>query len=255
MATMSSTSIPNSYSQAVQHECWNKAMQDELDALSQNHTWDVVPCPPFVKPIGCKWIYSIKLNSDGTLARYKARLVALGNRQEYGIDYEETFAPVAKMTTVRTILAIAASQSWPLYQMDVKNAFLHGDLKEDVYMRLPQGVSSIITGAVAKLRRSLYGLKQAPRAWFEKFQHALSHLGFHPSSYDPSMFLHHASTGITILLVYVDDIIITGTDADMIHQLQASLHESFHMKDLGPLNYFLGLEVHQSAKRHRTPST
>ena len=194
-------------------------MQDELDALSQNHTWDVVPCPPFVKPIGCKWIYSIKLNSDGTLARYKARLVALGNRQEYGIDYDETFAPVAKMTTVRTLLAIAASQSWPLYQMDVKNAFLHGDLKEDVYMRLPQGVSSIITGAVAKLRRSLYGLKQAPRAWFEKFQHALRHLGFHPSSYDPSMFLHHASTGITILLVYVDDIIITGTDAAMIHQL------------------------------------
>eukprot|EP00268_Persea_americana_P067868 TRINITY_DN9389_c0_g1_i14.p1 TRINITY_DN9389_c0_g1~~TRINITY_DN9389_c0_g1_i14.p1 ORF type:complete len:382 (-),score=56.41 TRINITY_DN9389_c0_g1_i14:482-1627(-) len=248
MATMSSTSIPNSYSQAVQHECWNDAMQDELDALAQNHTWDVVQCPPSVKPIGCKCIYSIKLKPNGTLDRYKARLVALGNRQVYGIDYEETFAPVAKMTTVRTILAIAASQSWPLYQMDVKNAFLHGDLKEDVYMRLPQGVSSIITGAVAKLRRSLYGLKQAPRAWFEKFQHALSHLGFHPSPYDPSMFLHHASTGITILLVYVDDIIITGTDADMIHQLQASLHESFHMKDLGPLNYFLGLEVHQFAK-------
>eukprot|EP00268_Persea_americana_P046415 TRINITY_DN47812_c0_g1_i1.p1 TRINITY_DN47812_c0_g1~~TRINITY_DN47812_c0_g1_i1.p1 ORF type:complete len:104 (+),score=22.25 TRINITY_DN47812_c0_g1_i1:176-487(+) len=103
-------------------------MQEELDALKENHTWDVVPCPNSVKPIGCKWAYSIELNSDGSLARYKARLVTLGNRQENGIDHEETFAPVAKMTCVRTILAIAASHSWPLYQMDMKNAFLHGDL-------------------------------------------------------------------------------------------------------------------------------
>ena len=104
-------------------------MQEELDALEKNHTWDIVPSPVGVKPIGCKWIFSLKLKSNGTLDRYKAHLVALGNRQEYGIDYDETFASVAKMTTVRTILAITASQSWPLYQMDVKNAFLHGDLK------------------------------------------------------------------------------------------------------------------------------
>ena len=148
-------------------------MQEELDALKVNHTWDVVPCPPSIKPIGCKWVYSIKLHSDGTLARYKARLVALGNRQEYGIDYDETFAPVAKMTTVRTILAIAASRSWPLYQMDVKNAFLHGDLKEEVHMRLPQGYDTTSKNEVARLRRSLYGLKQAPRAWFENFRSTL----------------------------------------------------------------------------------
>lgn len=223
-------------------------MQDELNALAQNHTQDIVQCPATVKPIGCKWIYSLKLKSDGTLDRYKARLIALGNRQEYGIDYDETFAPVAKMTIIRTILAVAASQSWPLYQMDVKNAFLHADLQEDVYMSLPQGVSSLEKGFVAKLRRSLYGLKQAPRAWFEKFLDALTHLDFQPSPYDPSMFLHHASTGITVLLVYVDDILITGTNTNMIHKIQASLHEFFHMKDLGPLTYFLGLEVHQFAK-------
>ena len=245
MATLSSSSIPRSYSQAVQDKCWTQAMHDELEALEKNHTWDIVPSPLGVKPIGCKWIFSLKLKPDGTLDRYKARLVALGNRQEYGIDYDETFAPVAKMTTVRTILAVAASQSWPLYQMDVKNAFLHGDLKEDVYMRLPPGSSSS-PGMVAKLRRSLYGLKQAPRAWFEKFQEALLHLDFHPSQYDPSMFLHHASSGITVLLVYVDDIVITGPNAKMIHDLQASLHQTFQMKDLGPLHYFLGLEVHQS---------
>ena len=131
--------------------------------------------------------------------------------------------------------------------MDVKNAFLYGDLK-DVYMRLPQGVPGYPKGSVAKLCHSLYGLKQAPRAWFEKFQDALLHLDFHPSPYDPSMFLHHASKEIIVLLVYVKDIIITSPNADMIHQLQASLHDSFQMKDLGPLTYFLGLEVHQSAK-------
>lgn len=132
--------------------------------------------------------------------------------------------------------------------MDVKNAFLHGDLKEDVYMQLPQGVSGKTKGCFAKLCRSIYGLKQAPQAWFEKFQDAFLHLDFHPSPYDLSMFLYHASKGITILLVYIDDITIIVPIANMIHQLQASLHDSFHMKDLGPLTYFLGLEVHQSAK-------
>ena len=152
------------------------------------------------------------------------------------------------MTIVRTILVVATSQSRPLYQMDVKNAFLHGDLKEDVYTRLPQGISGYPKGSVAKLHRSFYGLRQAPQAWFENFQEALVHLDFHPSPYDPSMFLHHASKGITILLVYVDDVIITGPNADMIYQLQCSLHDSFQMKDLGSLTYFLGLEVHRSSK-------
>ena len=103
-------------------------MQAELQALEENHTWNIVPYPSTVKPIGSKWVFSIKLRSDGSLDRYKDRLVALGNKQEYGVDYEETFVPVAKMTTVRTILAIVASQSWRLHQIDVKNAFLHGDL-------------------------------------------------------------------------------------------------------------------------------
>ena len=158
-------------------------MQEELDTLKVNYTWDI-QCPPSIKPIGCKWVYSIKLHPDGTLACYKARLVALGNRQEYGIDYDEKFAPIAKMTTMCTILAIAASRSWPLYQMDVKSAFLHGDLKEEVYMCLPKGYDSTFKNEVARLRRSFYGLKQAPRAWFEKFRSTLLHLGFAQSPYD-----------------------------------------------------------------------
>ncbi|RWR80118.1 Retrovirus-related Pol polyprotein from transposon TNT 1-94 [Cinnamomum micranthum f. kanehirae] len=146
------------------------------------------------------------------------------------------------MTTVRLLLAIVASQSWPLYQMDVKNAFLHGDLKEDVYMRIPQGVTSPSKKSVCHLCRSLYGLKQAPRAWFKTFRDRLGTIDFTQSPYDPSLFLSHASTGFTVLLVYVDDVIITGTDDAMIKSLQASLRDSFHMKDLGPLHYFLGLE-------------
>ena len=142
MTTCSSVSIPNSYLQAIQRDSWNLAMKEELDALDHNHTWNIVDCLSAVKPNGSKWIYSIKLKFDGSLDRRKARLVAIGNRQEYGIDYDETFAPVAKMTTIRLLLAIADSKSWPLYQTDVKNAFLHRDLKEKVYMRIPQGVHS-----------------------------------------------------------------------------------------------------------------
>jgi hypothetical protein len=153
-ATLSSISISTCFSEAVKHECWQKAMDEELQALQDNHTWDVVPCPSTVKAIGCKWVFSVKLCSDGNLDRYKARLVPLGNRQKYGADYEETFAPVAKMTTVRTILSIAASQGWPLHQMDVKNAFLHGDLKEDIYMSPPPGLFSSQSSTVCNTTKN-----------------------------------------------------------------------------------------------------
>ena len=141
-----------------------------------------------MKAIGCKWVYSIKLRSDGTLDRYKARLVALGNRQEYGVDYEETFAPVAKMTTVRLVQSSAPSQGWFLHHMDVKNVFLHDDLKEDIYMAIPPGLSSSSSSDVCKLKRSLYGFKQAPRAWFDKFHSTLLQFSFKQSAYDSSLF-------------------------------------------------------------------
>jgi hypothetical protein len=246
-ASISSISIPTCYSQAVKDVRWIKAMNEELQALQENFTWDIVSCPPDIKPIGCKWVYSVKLNSDGSLNRYKARLVALGNKQEYGIDYDETFAPVAKMTTVRTILSIAASNGWSLHQMDVKNAFLHGDLTEDIYMTPPQGLFSSSKG-VCKLKRSLYGLKQAPRAWYEKFRSTLLGFSFSQSQYDSSLFIHSTSTGIVMLLLYVDDMVITGSDNASIQRLKEQLHVSFHMKDLGNLHYFLGLEVHSTSK-------
>jgi len=168
-----------------------------------------VPCPSSVKPLGSKFVFNIKIRSDGSIERYKARLVVLWNKQEFGLDYEETFAHVAKMTTVRTILAIAASESWQIHQLDVKNAFQHGDLKEEVYIKLPTGMPSL-HNTICKLKRSLYGLKQAARVWFEKFRTTLLGFPFLQSSYDPSLFLQRTSKGIVILLVYVDDIVITG---------------------------------------------
>ncbi|XP_029127133.1 uncharacterized protein LOC109798946 isoform X2 [Cajanus cajan] len=186
----------------------------------------------------CKHFKKITL---GTLFLFLPRSNLL---EEYGVDYEETFAPVAKMTTIQTILAIAASKSWPLHQMDVKNAFLHGDLKEEIYMKLPSGMTTSSLNNVCKLRRSLYGLKRAPRTWFEKFRITLLNPSFTQSQYDYSLFFHKSPTGIVLILVYVDDLIITRTDNGLITKLQAVLHATFRMKDLGQLTYFLGLEVH-----------
>ncbi|KAM3396010.1 putative protein isoform X1 [Capsicum galapagoense] len=162
--TLHSVEVPTSYSQASTQTCWKKAMSDELCALNENSTWDFVDKPTDGVLIGSKWVYSVKMKANGTIDRYKARLVAQGYKQEYGVDYEETFAPVAKMTTVRTLLALASIKGWTLHQLDVKNVFLHGDLKEVVFMKPPPGCVLPRPNVVCHLRKSLYGLKQAPRA-------------------------------------------------------------------------------------------
>lgn len=168
----------HSYKEAVLLDVWKKAMRFEIDALELNKTWDLVELPPGKIALGCKWVFRIKLKADGTLERYKARLVVLGNKQIEGIDYGETFAPVAKMTTVRIFLDVAAKQDYEVHQMDVHNAFLHGDLDEEVYMKLPPGFQSDSDNRVCRLRKSLYGLKQAPRCWFAKLTYALCAFGF-----------------------------------------------------------------------------
>ncbi|TYK03707.1 Retrovirus-related Pol polyprotein from transposon TNT 1-94 [Cucumis melo var. makuwa] len=177
-------------------------------ALEKTHTWDYVDLPPGKRPIGWKWIYKIKTHSDGTIKCYKARLVAKGYSQEYGIDYEETFAPVARMTSVRSLLAVAAAKQWPLLQMDVKNAFLNGTLSKEVYMKPPPRTYSP-PHKVCLLRRALYGLKQAPRAWFATFSSTITQLGFTFSPHDTALFTRHTLQGIVLLLLYVDDMIIT----------------------------------------------
>ena len=154
-------------------------MLEELAALEKNDTWELVPSPPGKKVVGCKWVYTVKQNPEGKVERYKARLVAKGYSQTYGIDYDETFAPVAKMSTVRTLISCAVNFDWPFYQLDVKNAFLHGDLKGEVYMEIPPGFTTTETeGKVLRLRKSLYGLKQSPRAWFDRFKRAMLVMGY-----------------------------------------------------------------------------
>ncbi|KAJ9563183.1 hypothetical protein OSB04_008343 [Centaurea solstitialis] len=241
-ATLLSHHEPTSYKEASSSSHWQAAMQEELRALAKAQTWDSVPLPPGKRPIGSKWVFKIKTKSDGSIDRYKARLVAKGFNQEYGIDYEETFAPVARVTSVRSLLAIAATKNWPLFQMDVKNAFLNGDLSEEVYMTPPPGVS-LPSGHVCRLRKALYGLKQAPRAWFEKFSNTVLSLGFSASNYDSGLFTRTTAAGSILLLLYVDDMIITGSDSTGIASLKQSLSSAFEMKDLGKLHYFLGLEV------------
>ncbi|KAJ9546887.1 hypothetical protein OSB04_019430 [Centaurea solstitialis] len=241
-ATLLSNHEPTSYKEVSSSSLWQAAMQEELQALTKAQTWDPVPLPPGKRPIGSKWVFKIKTKSDGSVDRYKARLVAKGFNQEYGIDYEETFAPVARVTSVRSLLAIAVTKRWPLFQMDVKNAFLNGDLSEEVYMTPPPGVS-LPSGHVCRLRKALYGPKQAPRAWFEKFSTTVLSFGFSASQYDSGLFTRHTEAGSIMLLLYVDDMIITGNDSTGIASLKQSLSSTSEMKDLGKLHYFLGLEV------------
>ena len=247
LVSINSFCEPTSYSEAVRYPVWQRAMAEELSALDITGTWDLVSLPHGKKTIGSRWVYKIKTKSDGSIEWYEARLVAKGFYQEYGMDYEETFAPVAKMTSVRVLIAVASVRQWYISQMDVKNAFLNGDLKEEVYMVPPPGVSHS-PGQVCRLKKALYGLKQAPRAWFEKFSTVVTSLGFVSSYHDSALFVRSYSAGRILLLLYVDDMIITGDDIDGIADLKSTLSRRFDMKDLGPLRYFLGIEVASSEK-------
>ncbi|WVZ56049.1 hypothetical protein U9M48_006635 [Paspalum notatum var. saurae] len=235
-------SKPLSYRDVILHPEWQLAMAEEIAALERTGTWDLVPTPSHIRPITCKWVYKVKTRSDGSLERYKARLVARGFQQEHGRDYDETFAPVAHMTTVRALLAVASVCEWSISQLDIKNAFLNGELREEVYMQPPPGYS-VPEGMICRLRRSLYGLKQAPRAWFQRFASVVTAAGFSASAHDPALFVHTSSCGRTLLLLYVDDMIITGDDPQFIAFIKARLSEQFLMSDLGSLRYFLGIEI------------
>jgi hypothetical protein len=224
-------------------------MQEEYDALQRQGTWSLVSPPPSKNIVGFKWVYKLKHNSDGSISRYKARLVAKGFHQQYGVDYAETFSPVVKPPTVRLVISLAVSLNWPLRQLDVRNAFLHGTLQEEVYMQQPPGyVHPDHPNLVCKLHKSLYGLKQAPRAWFESFTSQLLHLGFTASSADSSLFIFHDKHIIAYLLLYVDDIVITSNTPSYLDHLIQSLSSVFELKDLGPLSYFLGLQIHRTSQ-------
>ncbi|CAL8999019.1 unnamed protein product [Prunus brigantina] len=235
---------PTCFSQASKSHEWRSAMSEEINALLKNNTWSLVPPSPHHNTVGSKWVFRIKRKPDGSIERYKARLVAKGFHQQPGIDYGETFSPVVKPTTIRTVLSVAISRGWPLRQLDVKNAFLHGLLQEDVHMTQPPGfIDPDRPNYVCKLHKSLYGLKQAPRAWFHRISSFLVTAGFTQSIADPSLFIYRFGHNTIFLLLYVDDIVLTGSDNSLLQHFIDALGSGFDIKDLGPLQYFLGLQV------------
>ena len=239
---------PRSFQEALLLPQWNQAMKEELCALEENCTWTLVQLPPRKKAVGSRWIYKTKFKADGSIERHKARLVARGFTQTFGVDYKETFAPVAKMNSVRVLLSVAINCGWSLYQMDVKNAFLHGELQEEVYMQPPPGYDGIKGNMVCKLHKAIYGLKQSPRAWYAKLSSVLEKAGFMRSNADSSLFVRTGTRGKLVVLIYVDDLIITGDNTVEIEALKLSLHQVFAIKDLGRLKYFLGIEMATSSK-------
>ena len=246
LMSLSSELEPASYQETFQHHCWREAMKTEIEALALNKTWQIVDVPPNVQPIGCKWVYKIKRRPDGSVERYKARLVAKGFAKIEGVDYFETFSPVVKMATIRIVLAMASINCWHLQQLDVSNAFLHGDLSEDVYMAIPPGVTSSNSSQCCKLLKSLYGLKQASRKWYEKLSILLLSCGYQQAQADHSLFIKANNSDFTALIIYVDDIVLTGNSLEEMTNIKHILHSNFGINDLGLLKYFLGLEVAHS---------
>ncbi|GJU06666.1 ribonuclease H-like domain-containing protein [Tanacetum coccineum] len=217
--TSSLSPIPKSPFIALKDLNWCNAIYDEYNALVKNGTWILVPRPSDVNLVRSMWLFKHKFHADGTLSRYKARLVANGSNQQHGVDFDETFSPVVKPITIRTVLSLTVSRQWPIHQFDVKNAFLNGDLSET---------------------RSLYGLKQAPRAWFQRFAGYATRVGFSSSRCDSSLYIYKQSSQVAYLLIYVDVIILTTSSPVLLQQIVDSLHKEFDMTYLGALNYFLG---------------
>ncbi|KAI3500537.1 hypothetical protein L1887_36359 [Cichorium endivia] len=243
VATLNKSFEPSTFDEAVKDPHWVRAMNDEMEALNRNGTWIVTDLPKGRKPIGCRWVFKIKYKSTGEIERFKARLVAKGYNQREGLDFDETFSPVAKLTTVRCVITMAVQFNWGLYQMDVNNAFLYGTLDEEVYMDLPPGYFSKNDKQVCKLVKSLYGLKQAPRKWNEKFTASLVDFGFVQSKNDFSLYVKQNKEIFVVLLVYVDDIVLTGNNEQEIQSAKDFLKSQFLIKDLGILKYFLGIEI------------
>ena len=224
---------------------WEKAMQSEMDSLHKNSTWELVHLPAGKRILPCKWIYKKKITDSASKPRYKARLVAKGFKQQEGVDFEEIFSPVVKMTTLRCVLALVAQQDMELVQMDVKTAFLHGDLREDIYMQQPEGFEEKSKeNMVCKLKKSLYGLKQAPREWYHKFHSFMLSQGYKRSDTDHCLYTKQAKDGsLLILILYVDDMLIAGKNIDEIAALKSKLNATFDMKDLGEASHILGMRI------------
>lgn len=237
---------PASVEAALEEGCWRDAMIAELKSIEQNKTWAYAVLPKDHKAIGLKWVFKVKKDPSGKIVKHKARLVVKGYAQVQGVDYDEVFAPVARMETVRLLLALAAQGEWQVHHMDVKSAFLNGNLEEEVYVHPPPGFSDPKhSGKVLRLKKALYGLKQAPRAWNARLDQELKFLGFNRSVEEHAVYRRGTGNSLILVGVYVDDLIICGPDSKNIVEFKQQMKKSFDMSDLGLLTYYLGLEVKQ----------
>ncbi|KAG9450355.1 hypothetical protein H6P81_010320 [Aristolochia fimbriata] len=246
---------PESYDEAMADEAhlkWELDMKDKMLSLEENQTWELVKMPAKKKVLQNKWIFRVKQEAGG-VQRYKARLVVKGFGQREGIYFHDIFAPVVKMTSIRTILSIVAVKGLYLEQLDVKTAFLHGDLEEEIYMRQPAGFEVIGKQSwVCKLKRSLYGLKQAPRQWYLKFDRFMLDIGFARSNADHCVYLQRFNDGDYIILtLYVDDMLVAGTNMKKIDDLKKKLANQFSMKDLGEAKQLLGIQITRDKKKKK----
>lgn len=238
---------PVCYSQAEKEVEWRKAMQCEIDAIEKNKTWVLTDLPPGRKAISLKWVYKVKKNTKDEVVKYKARIVARGFVQKQGVNFDEVFAPVTRLETVRLLLALAAKNSWEVHHLDVKSAFLNGELLEEVYVNQPEGfVKKGQEHKVYKLLKALYGLRQAPRAWYSRLNKYLKELGFEKCPYEQAVYTKKEGDECLIIGVYVDDLLVTGSSVSNIMKFKAQMNMEFEMSDLGKLAYYLGIEVEQN---------
>ena len=238
---------PTSHTEAKRDPAWCAAMKEELRSVERNKTWELVKPPAGHRPITLKWVFKLKKDEHGNVIKHKARLVARGFVQQEGVDYDDAFAPVARMESVRVLLALAAQEGWSVHQMDVKSAFLNGDLNEEVYVHQPPGF--VVAGQedkVYRLHKALYGLRQAPRAWNAKLDSTLKKKGFRQSNHEAAIYRRGSGNSLLLVGVYVDDLIITGAKEQDVESFKAEMKATFEMSDLGLLSFYLGIEVQQS---------
>lgn len=221
-------------------------MMDEIQSLMRNKTWEEARLPPGRTAVKSKWVFRVKKKANGELDKYKARLVAKGFSQKYKIDYEETFAPVVRYTSIRLLLGLAAELDLEIDQMDVVTAFLNSKLSEDIYMKLPN--DDFLKGKIVKLKRSIYGLKQAPFEWNKTLDAIMKSLKFKTSNYDPCIYYKKNKEKILIIAVYVDDLLIFSNDTKMKNEVKKALMDRLKMKDLGQAHYILGMKITRDRK-------
>src|SRR6185436_16452957 len=244
---------PATYAEAMadpDSEKWQDVMKSEIESMKENQVWNLIDPPDGVRTIECKWIYKKKKDIDGNVHIYKSRLVAKGFRQVQGVDYDETFSPVAMLKSIRIILAIAAYFDYEIWQMDVITAFLNGNLTEDMCMMQPEGfVDPTNAGKICKLQKSIYGLKQVSRSWNICFDEVVKGFGFIKNEEEACVYKKESGSSVAFLILYVDDILLIENNISMLESIKTSLKNSFSMKDLGEAAYILGIKIYRDRSK------